>query len=424
MGCSSSKPTPTTSEHFPTYPRPFQNTYQGRKSLYTFLHSKCDSSLFSKVLGDEIFSIQNSLYSTYQSQVEQLFLHYKSSIHSYEISQTEFYSLMYDHITTSILDKHFLTSNLNIFNKLKLFFAFMFPEQETEAYDEYSEDEDEHTYITKYQRSIQTLQFFEKTIPPSLTAITYYLKGKLNELEHNALKGLNRNIKFNSKYQPEMLTLVLTPFMLENKALITDIAELIANGNDHLHIVNIFINMVDVNEQPITNCNLNFADQEMLYTLLESVNQNKKIKVLIIQCINNYNNSGNCSVVLAPENLTLIIKKLQSEKLNAFHLGGFTLSNDFIHSLCFQLMSTRSLTLFSLDYNGIGECLLNKILPALIRNTSLSCVNFSGFDIEAYGVDIEEVKMKIKEKNNKLGLMVFNRKCIVGYPFEPEIVDE
>jgi hypothetical protein len=54
---------------------------------------------------------------------------------------------MYDHITTSILDKHFLTSNLNIFNKLKLFFAFMFPEQETEAYDEYNEDEDEHAYF-------------------------------------------------------------------------------------------------------------------------------------------------------------------------------------------------------------------------------------------------------------------------------------
>lgn len=429
MGCSSSKTTSTTPEQFPTYPRPFQTTYEGRKSLYTFLHSKCDSSLFSKILGDEIFTIQNSIYSTYQSQVDHLFLHYKSQILPYEISQTEFYSLTYDHITTSILDNYFLTSNLNIFNKLKLLFAFMFPEQETEADDEYNEDDDDeqHTYITKYQRSIQTLQLFEKTIPPSLTAITYYLKGKLNELEHNTLKGLNRNIKFNTKYQPEMLTLVLTPFMLENKALINDIAELIAKGDDHLCIVNIFINLVDVNEQPITNCNLNFADQERMYTLLESVNQNKKIKVLMIQCISN---GGNSSVVLAPENLTLIIKKLQSETLNAFHLGGFTFSNDFIHSLCFQLMSTRSLTVFSLDYVGIGECLLDKILPALMRNTSLSCVNFSGFDIEAYGVDIEEVKMKIKEKNNnnnnnsKLCLMVFNRKCIVGYPFEPVILDE
>ena len=263
------------------------------------------------------------------------------------------------------------------------------------------------------------LQQFEKSISDSLTSITYCLKGKLNELECNVLKGMNRNIKFNSKYQPDMLTLVLTPFMLDNSALISDIAELLAKGDDHLQIVNIFINMVDVNENPITNCSLNFADHEMIYTLLNSVNQNKRIKVLTIQCLNNASN-----VVLAPENFALIIQILQSESLNAFHLGGFMLSKEFICNLCFQLMSTRSLVWFSLDCVGLGEHLVGKILPALIRNTSLSCVSFSGFDVEAYGVDIEEVKMKLKEKNKKLGLVLFNRKCIVGYPFEPEIVDE
>ena len=422
MGCSSSTTT-TNQEQFPTFKRNFPNTYEGRKALYTFLHSKCDSTLFSKTLGNEIYNIQNSLYSSYQSQVEQVFLHHKAEITSHEVSQTEFYSLMYDHITTSILDALFLSPNLNIFNKLQLLFAFMFPEQDTEAEDEYNEDDDintENEYTTKYQRSMQMLQLFEQTIPSSLTSITYCLKGKLNELEYNALKGMNRNIKFNKKYQPEMLTLVLTPFMLENKALITDIAELLAKGDDHLQIVNIFINMVDVNETPITNCNFNFADHEMMYTLLDSVNQNKKIKVLMIQCINN----GKSNVVLAPENFKLIIKKLQSERLHAFHLGGFMLSKEFIHSLCFQLMSTRSLMVFSLDYVGLGECLIDKMLPALIRNTSLRCVSFSGFDIEAYGVDIEEMKMKLKEKNNKLRLLLFNKKCIVGYPFEPEIVDE
>lgn len=420
MGCSSPKTT-TNTDNSPTSTPNYPSTYEGRKSLYSTLHSKTDSSLFSKTLGDEIYKLQNSSYSSLQSQVEQTFLLYKPEISSTSISQTDFYSLMYDHITTSIIDTYFLTPNLNIFTTLKHLFAFLFPEHETESendYTEYPSDDQSLPYTTKYQRSITALQSFENKIPSNITSITFYLKGKLNELETPVLKGIFRNIKFNSKYQPDMLTLILTPFILDNKPLIYDIAELLSKGDEHLQIVNIFINMVDVNEHQIRNCNLNLGDHEMLFMLLESVCSNKKIKVLMIQCLNGEN------VVLAPENCKMIIKKLQNESLMGFHLGGFELSKEFVCSLCFQLMSTRSLVWFSLDYCGLGEVLVGKVLPALIRNTSLNCVCFSGFNTEEYGVDIEEVKMKIKEKNKQLGLVLFNKKCIIGYPFEPEIEDE
>jgi hypothetical protein len=154
----------------------------------------------------------------------------------------------------------------------------------------------------------------------------------------------------------------------------------------------------------------------MLKYLLNAMANNKRIKVFILQCIKEHR------IVLAPENANLLITKLQSETLVAFHIGKFMLSDEFLNKLCFQITSTRSLKFLGIDNRKIYTFVKSKLMPALISNSSLLAVAFTGFDYTKDEEIIKEVKQKVYGENEEINIVYLGEDSLVVYPFIPEML--
>ena len=389
------------------YVRNFSEGYKGKQERYNFLHKKCDFTLIARDLSEKVVEIEQSPLQTICYQVEKSFVTFESQIKENQITQSEYLDLMYETVTTKIITNHFQIPNYNIFKTLPLMYPILFPKTDglTEQEEEIIDD--------KIEGCKEALKTLEKEFEENLLSIVYDLKGELRKLQNLVLLGINRNLKFNPTFQPQIFNLVLTPYLLENEELINDIAELIEYG-EKLQIVSILINPVDENGNELDNFNLNISDHTMLNRILSGVANNKKIKALFIQCLREH------KIVLAPESANLLINKLQSETLLAFHIGKFTLSSEFLGKLCFQILSTRSLMFFGLDNKKIWTFLLNKLLPALKANTSLLALSLTGFIMEQDKELIKDFIEKLREENKMLRGIYFGQNSLVTYLFNPE----
>ena len=83
----------------------------------------------------------------------------------------------------------------------------------------------------------------------------------------------------------------------------------------------------------------------------------------------------------------------------------------------FQIVSTRSLLFLSLHGEGLGKFLNDKILPSLIRNTSLVAVSMTGLQ-KTELENTEKFKKEIKEKNKKINLVYCGEKSFITLPFK------
>ena len=386
------------------YERHFSEGYKGKQERYQFIHNKCDFTLIARNLSEKVVEIEQSPLSTISYLVEKSFVTFESQIKENEITQNEYLDLMYETVTTKLINNFLQIPNYNIFKTIPLLFPILFQE---------SNEEEILSNKDRINGCKESLRLLEKEFEENLLSIVYDIKGELKKLQNPVLFGINRNLKFNANYQPQILNIILTPFLLQNEDLINDLSELIEFG-ERLQIVSIIIEPVDENNNRYDTFNFNISDHTMLNRLLYAISNNKKIKALFLQC------SKDHKIVLAPESANLIINKLQSETLLAFHIGNFTLSQEFVNKLCFQILSTRSLIFFGIDYKKIWTFLMNKLLPVLKANTSLLAISLTGFLIEQDKELMQTFTSKLIEENKMLKGIYLGKSSLITYPFNPE----
>lgn len=211
------------------------------------------------------------------------------------------------------------------------------------------------------------LERFEKEFDTNMNHIVYDItKEELRDKNTLYLQGINQNLKFNKDCQPNALTLILNEKFLDNEKLIEDLYELISNCPT-LQIVNYFLYPRDKDGEIEEVYGLDGSFLQMLYYLVEAVSINKNIKSFFLHCVKDYN------IILAPEISNLIIRKLQSETLVAFHLGNFNISEGFVSLLEFQLSCTKTLIFFSLENTYTKQEMLS-FKRGLSKNRSIMAI--------------------------------------------------
>lgn len=215
-------------------------------------------------------------------------------------------------------------------------------------------------------------EFFQKEFEMDLKLLVYDVtKGLINNLLPSLYSYFNLNFALKDNFQPNILTLILNEQLLTKVDLIESLSEVIRYCPT-LKIVNFILIPLDNNGKLLENFGLDGLMFTMLYKLIEAVSLNRAIKSFFLHSAKDY------SIVMAPEISNLIIKKLQSETLVAFHIGNFFISNEFNKKLIFQFSSTRSLLFVSLEnkyFNKDSIFALNNILRKNKSILALSIVS-------------------------------------------------
>jgi hypothetical protein len=296
------------------------------------------------------------------------------------------------HFSQQFVEKYIIINNYNIFKTLKEIVNNL----------DLSEEEIECLDITE--------QRFEKEFPLDLKLVKYNIKSKdFKDLSILNYLGINSNLKFNKKYQPEMLTLIIDEELLDNNQLVRDIADLISICPT-LIIVNYILYPKDREGKLAEVFGLDGETYQSLFALIKAVTVNRKIKSFVLHSLEYYN------LNLAPEICRLIEQKLQSETLVAFHFGNFNLNGDWLKKIEFLLASTKSLLFLSYENKSYTKDDVLKFKNVIAKNRSIMAVSivtpiFKGMKKEV----MEKIKQNFATDNvdSKLELVYLSHKSLV-----------
>ena len=367
----------------------FKPNFKGQKQRYEHLHKLCDAELIGKHCMDEIQRIQSLDFKDMEKEARISKKKLEKTIDKFEISMEDFYYIFYEEITKKILDDYFITKNFEFFKILEKFIK------------KTVNDEDQK------QKFKSALNSFKIEFEDKLSCVTLHLTNKCRTLTQRILYAINRNLKYNKEYIVDMINIILTPKLLDNEPLIYDICEILENVKT-LSIVVIIIDPKDEKGNEYENFNFNISNFRMFNSLLSAITNNRSIKCLFIQCVRDY------KLILAPESAKLLIKKILSETLVAFHIGKFTISENYLTEILFHIKNSRNLKYIGYDNKKIYKNVITLIMPIIQENISIQALVLTGFNEEDDYL-IEIFKKNLSEKG-KLAIYC-GKETFVKYPF-------
>lgn len=296
------------------------------------------------------------------------------------------------YLSKSFVEENVVTQNYNIFKTLKQIANNL----------TLTEEEKEYLDITEKR--------FEKEFPLDLRLVYYNINSsEFKKLSMLNYLGVNSNLKFNSKFYPEVLTLIIDEKLLENDALVKDIAELISYCPS-LMIVNYILYPKDKDGKLAEVFGLDGETYQTMFALIKAVTVNKKIKSFVFHSLENYN------LNLAPEICRLIEQKLQSETLVSFHFGNFNLNGSWLKKIEFLLGSTKSLLFLSYENKTYTKEDVLNFKNVISRNRSIMTFSivtpiFKGMKKEV----MDKIKQSFKSdnKDSKLELVYLSHQSLV-----------
>lgn len=263
--------------------------------------------------------------------------------------------------------------------------------------------------ISNVNKWKHTIELFQKEFEMNMKTMVYKLEKELSELDKAQLIALNSNLKYHIDYQPRIFTVIISQKFLENKEMALDVANIIETSPT-IQVVTLLLYPTDSNGYIVDSFGFDASEYRIIFKLIQGVAKNRSIKAFFFHSVKDY------KIVIAPEIYSLIINKLQSETLVAFHLGGFTFSKDFLKKLLFQIISTRSMLFLSLHSDKIPTILNGVISPAIGKNTSLTALALTGFNIHDNSSIISEFRSKLEKKSKQLDVVYIGESSVVDYP--------
>lgn len=296
------------------------------------------------------------------------------------------------YLCKDFVEEYVVTQNYNIFKTLKqITDNLTLTEEEKECLD-----------ITEKR--------FEKEFPLDLKLVNYNINSPIfQNLSILNYLGVNSNLKFNSKFNPEVLTLIIDEKLLENDALVKDISDLISNCPS-LIIVNYILYPKDKDGKLAEVFGLDGETYQSMFALIKAITVNKKIKSFVFHSLEYYN------LNLAPEICRLIEQKLQSETLVSFHFGNFNLNGNWLKKFEFLLSSTKSLLFLSYENKTYTKEDVMNFKKVISKNRSIMICSivtpiFKGMKKEV----MEKIKQSFKtdNKDSKLELVYLSHQSLV-----------
>lgn len=254
-----------------------------------------------------------------------------------------------------------------------------------------------------------TLEIFQKEFEMNMKTIVYSLEKELKELDNDQIIGINSDLKYHKDHQPKIMTVIISQKFLKNMDIALDVANIIETSPT-IQVVILLLYPTDANGNVVNSFGFDAAEYKIVFRLVQGVAKNRQIKAFFFHSIKNY------KIVIAPEIYNLIIQKLQSETLVAFHLGGFTFSRVFMKKLLFQIISTKSMLFLSLHSDKMPKILNSVILQTIENNASLTALALTGFNIRENSSIITEFKSKLVRKTNPLDVLYIGEESIITYP--------
>ena len=367
----------------------FPPGFKGQKERYEHLHKLCDAELIGKYCIEEIQRIQSLEFKDMEKETRLAKKKLEKKIDKFDISMEDFYYILYEEVSKKILDDYLVTKNFEFFKIIEKFIK------------KTVNDDDQK------QKFKSALNSFKIEFEDKLSCVTLHITNKCRTLTQRILYAINRNLKYNKEYIVDMINIILTPKFLDNEPLIYDICEILENVKT-LSIVVIIIDPKDEKGNEYENFNFNISNFRMFNSLLAAITNNRSIKCLFIQCVRDY------KLILAPESAKLLIKKILSETLVAFHIGKFTISENYLSEILFHIKNSRNLKFIGYDNKKVYKNLISLIMPIIKENISIQAIVLTGFSEEDDYI-IETFKKNLTEKTK---LAVFcGKESIVKYPF-------
>ena len=367
----------------------FPPGFKGQKERYEHLHKLCDAELIGKYCIEEIQRIQSLEFKDMEKETRLAKKKLEKKIDKFDISMEDFYYIFYEEVSKKILDDYLITKNFEFFKIIEKFIK------------KTVNDDDQK------QKFKSALNSFKIEFEDKLSCVTLHITNKCRTLTQRILYAINRNLKYNKEYIVDMINIILTPKFLDNEPLIYDICEILENVKT-LSIVVIIIDPKDEKGNEYENFNFNISNFRMFNSLLAAITNNRSIKCLFIQCVRDY------KLILAPESAKLLIKKILSETLVAFHIGKFTISENYLSEILFHIKNSRNLKFIGYDNKKVYKNLISLIMPIIKENISIQAIVLTGFSEEDDYI-IETFKKNLTEKTK---LAVFcGKESIVKYPF-------
>ena len=371
----------------------FPNTYKGRKDKYEYLHQTCDVALIAQKAQNKINEINNSKENEIDYLVRKSYNEFKKDVEKLNLTQYDYEEVMFDECTKRLLKDFMIIENYNLFKELPKLFKLYLKTPE------------------KISIAKEILKLYEKVFPQNLKAVIYDLTSdKLKDLQPTVFDGINRNLKYNKEFTPEILTIILSPTTLQKEYYLYEFAVMIFNIKT-IEIITIIINAIDEKGNELEDFTFDISNHKMFNVLLQSVKNNRNIKGLFIQF-----NKENSSLVLSPESCEAIIKKIQSETLSAFYLGNFVLAESLLERFLFTLNNSKALFFFGYDLrNKNYKIIRKKFLPMMKGNKGIQAFAVTGLNGEEKD-NVAYIEKDVLEGNNKIKLFYVGEQTLVQYP--------
>lgn len=361
-------------------------SFAEKKEIFNSEHEKFRNNLLENNIIEDINTNSDPTKATIQ-QLNDFINKYNSKAKKAKI--TDLKNLIVQLTTETFISQNLITKNFDVFDKMQ------------KVYRSLDLNENELLKIKKVEER------FQKEFETKLLLVDYNLDTKLKKLKELQLLGVNSNLKFNPEFQPDILNLNLSHALLSNKVIGEDIAELIENC-PKLQIVNFIVNPTDDNGALLENFGLDGRNFQVLYKLFKAVSNNKYIKSFFFHSVKDY------QIIIPPEISTLIINKLQSETLIAFHLGNINLSIEFMKKFFFQIVSTRSMLFLSMENKIIVKMAFDYLVKVLAKNNSIMALSLTGNELKDYKTKISNFKEELYGDVTPIDVVYFGEKSIVS----------
>jgi hypothetical protein len=392
--------TPIISSILPTdkKKKTFPDTFKGNYEKYKYLHEKLGT-----IIGTYA---QNTLDDINHGDINQIGIKVRKSYNSYKneinklnlgLKKFDYEDVMYDLCTEKILKDYMIIENYDLFHELpKLFKKYLNKDS------------------VKINKAKEVLKSFEKIFPQKMKTLIYDLTNKnLKDLESLIILGINRNIKYNNDFKPEILSIILNSVLLEDTLLLFELAEILQFVKT-IQIVTIIINPIDKDEKQLEDFNFNILNHKLFNKIIFSIRNNRSIKGLFIQFNYQYG-----SLVISPETCESIIKKIQSETLSAFYLGNFDIAESLMDKFIFTINNSKALIFFGYDIHKKNfKIIKRKFIPMIKGNKIIQAYAFTGITGEDKKT-LEEYESQILE-NKKVLIYYVGENTLVQYPFNSE----
>ena len=376
----------------------FPDTFKGNYEKYKYLHEKL-GTIIGTYAQNTIDDINHGDINQIGNKVRKSYNSYKNEINKLNLGLKKFdyEDVMYDLCTEKILKDYMIIENYDLFHELpKLFKKYLNKDS------------------VKINKAKEVLKSFEKIFPQKMKTLIYDLTNKnLKDLESIIILGINRNIKYNNDFKPEILSIILNSVLLEDTLLLFELAEILQFVKT-IQIVTIIINPIDKDEKQLEDFNFNILNHKLFNKLIFSIRNNRSIKGLFIQFNYEYG-----SLVISPETCESIIKKIQSETLSAFYLGNFDIAESLMDKFIFTINNSKALIFFGYDINKKNfKIIKRKFIPMIKGNKIIQAYAFTGITGEDKKT-LEEYESQILE-NKKVLIYYVGENTLVQYPFNSE----